>query len=279
MTTERDFIKTAKNADLLDGLTVQESAADFTDVKGQVIRPQDLQYSLEEKTAFLASAEDDKKGHRTRMRERVLDHGASSLADYEVLEMLLYAASPRGDTKPLAKRLIKKFGSLSKVMSASPEQIKQVEKAGEAVVATIKIAEILGERLLRSRVEKRNVMSSWQALLEYCQGVMGRREIEHFRILFLNNKNHLISDEIQQSGTVNHTAVYPREVVKRALEIGATSLILVHNHPSGDTTPSKADIDMTAEIMSAAAALNIRIHDHLIVSATENTSLKSLGLM
>lgn len=279
MTSERDFIKSAKNADPLDGMAVQESAADFTSVTGEVIRPEDLQYSLEEKTAPLTSAEDDKKGHRTRMRERVLNHGASSLADYEVLEMLLYAASTRGDTKPLAKRLIKKFGSLSKVMSASPEQITQVDKAGEAVVATLKIAEILGERLLRSRVEKRNVMSSWQALLEYCQGVMGRREIEHFRILFLNNKNHLISDEIQQSGTVNHTAVYPREVVKRALEIGATSLILVHNHPSGDTTPSKADIDMTAEIMSAAAALNIRIHDHLIVSATENTSLKSLGLM
>lgn len=239
----------------------------------------DFLYEFHEQSATLKEPVDHKKGHRERLRTKVLNGGASSLADYELLEMLLFAASPRGDTKPLAKLLLKEFGSLSKVMSASPEKLKNIDKAGDAVVATLKVAELLGEKLLRSKVEKKNVLGSWQALEEYCQVVMGRREIEHFRILFLNNKNHLIGDEVQQTGTVNHTAVYPREIVKRALELGATSLILVHNHPSGDTTPSKADIAMTKEIITAAAALNIRIHDHLVVSQNESTSFKSLGLM
>lgn len=239
----------------------------------------DFQYEFQDQPASMKKRFDDKKGHRERLRSKVLISGASSLADYELLEMLLFAASPRGDTKPLAKQLLKEFGTLSKVMSASAEQLKNVDKAGDAVVATLKVAELLGEKLLRSKVEKKNVLGSWQALLDYCQAVMGRREIEHFRILFLNNKNHLINDEVQQTGTVNHTAVYPREIVKRALELGATSLILVHNHPSGDTTPSKADITMTQEIITAAAALNIRIHDHLVVSQNESTSFKSLGLI
>lgn len=221
----------------------------------------------------------DKVGHRERLRERVLTAGARSLADYELLEMLLFAAAPRGDTKPLAKALLAEFGSLSRVFKAEPEQLRRIEGVGDAVVATLKVAETLGEKLLRQEVEKKNVLSSWNALLEYCQGTMAERGIEHFRILFLNNKNHLISDEVQQRGTVNHTAVYPREVVKRALELGATALILVHNHPSGDTRPSKADIDMTGEIVSAAAALNIKVHDHLIVGNHKSTSLKSLGMM
>ncbi|MCF8467340.1 MAG: DNA repair protein RadC [Sneathiella sp.] len=221
----------------------------------------------------------DRLGHRERMRERVLTAGARSLADYQLLEMLLFAASPRGDTKPLAKALLATFGTLAKVLKADPEALRKVDKVGDAVIATLKVAETLGEKLLRSKIEKKNVIGSWQALLEYCQGTMSDRHIEHFRILFLNNKNHLISDEVQQSGTVNHTAVYPREVVKRALELGATALILVHNHPSGDTTPSKADIDMTAEIVAAAAALNIRIHDHLIVGGHDSVSFKSLGLL
>tara|TARA_R110002073_G_C9212526_1_gene559137 strand:- start:66 stop:707 length:642 start_codon:yes stop_codon:yes gene_type:complete len=213
------------------------------------------------------------------MRERVLNAGARSLADYQILEMLLFAASPRGDTKPLAKNLLATFGSLARVLKAEPEALRKVPKVGEAAIATIKVAETLGEKLLRSEVEKKNVLGSWQALLEYCQGTMSDRGIEHFRILFLNNKNHLISDEVQQTGTVNHTAVYPREVVKRALELGATAIILVHNHPSGDVTPSKADIDMTHEIMSAASALGIKIHDHLIVGNGDSASFRSLGLM
>jgi DNA repair protein RadC len=222
---------------------------------------------------------EDRKGHRERLRARVLKSGPAALADYELLEMLLYAASPRGDTKPLAKLLLREFGSLSRIFAAAPDRLRQLDNVGDAVIATLKVAERLGETLLRERVEKRNILGSWQALLEYCQVTMGRREVEHFRILFLNSKNHLISDEIQQTGTVNHTAVYPREVVKRALELGATALILVHNHPSGDTTPSKADIQMTREIVKAASTLNIGVHDHLIVSACESTSLKTLGLM
>ncbi|MCG8492280.1 MAG: DNA repair protein RadC, partial [Sneathiellales bacterium] len=205
-----------------------EAGAVFKNADGSITSPEKLDYPVEEKAQ---AALDDKKGHRARVREKVLKSGAEQLLDYEILEMVLYGANSRGDTKPLAKRLINEFGSLSGVLSASPERLKNIDGVAEAVIATLKVAETLGERLLRSKIENRNVLSSWQALLEYCQGSMGRRDIEHFRILFLNNKNHLISDEIQQSGTVNHTAVYPREVVKRALEIGATSLILVHNHP------------------------------------------------
>jgi len=220
-----------------------------------------------------------RKGHRERLRERVLSGGAQHLADYELLEMLLFAASPRGDTRPIARHLIKEFGSLAGVMAASREKLLKIPGVGDAVIATVRVAERLGEKLLRSPLEKRNILSSWQALLEYCQGTMGNKEIEHFRILFLNNRNHLIADEVQQTGTVNHAAVYPREVVKRALELGATSLILVHNHPSGDTSPSKSDIQITEEINNAANALNISIHDHLIVSSNEHTSLRSLGIL
>ncbi len=222
---------------------------------------------------------DPRAGHRERMRAQVLSAGARSLADYQLLEYLLFAASPRRDTKPLAKALLARFGTLSRVMKAEVEELRKVEGAGDAVIATLKVAETLGEKLLRAEIEKKNVIGSWQALLEYCQGAMGQQKIEQFRLLFLNNKNHLIADEVQQTGTVNHTAVYPREVVKRALELGATSIILVHNHPSGDPTPSTADIDMTLEIVKAAAALNIRVHDHLIVGHSEVLSFKSRGLI
>ncbi|MDF2368265.1 DNA repair protein RadC [Sneathiella sp.] len=236
-------------------------------------------FGFEDASPKTKENDDHRLGHRERMRDRVLSAGARSLADYQILEMLLFAASPRGDTKPLAKSLLSTFGSLAKVLKAEPEALRKVPKVGDAVIATLKVAETLGEKLLRSEIEKKNILGSWQALLEYCQGAMSDRAIEHFRILFLNNKNHLISDEVQQTGTVNHTAVYPREVVKRALELGATALILVHNHPSGDTTPSKADIDMTSEIVGAASALNIRVHDHIIVGNSECISFKSLGLM
>ncbi len=226
-----------------------------------------------------AAASAQGSGHRERLRRRVLSNGAQSLADYELLEMLLFAASPRKDTKPLAKLLIQKFKTLGGVLAARNEKLKDIPDVGDSVIATIRVAETLGEALLRSKIEQRNILSSWQALLEYCQGTMGQKEIEHFRILFLNNRNHLIADEIQQTGTVNQAAVYPREVVKRSLELGATSLILVHNHPSGDTSPSKADIKITEEIITAASALGITIHDHLIVSSSESTSLRSLGLL
>ncbi|MEH6402987.1 MAG: DNA repair protein RadC [Sneathiella sp.] len=259
--------------------TVEESAAPFETASGEKIVPEALFYTVEEVTGELKGKLDDKKGHRKRLREKVLNQGAGALADYEFLEMVLFAASARADTKPLAKKLINKFGSLSAVLRASHEELLQVENVKDTTVATLKVAELLGEKLLRAKVEKKNILSSWQSLLEYCQGIMGSKDVEHFRVLFLNNKNHLIADELQQKGTVNQTAVYPREVVKRALEVSATSVILVHNHPSGDTTPSKADIKMTSEIVAASAALGIRVHDHLIVSANKSTSLKSLGLM
>ena len=232
-------------------------------------------------TGYVEDATDPigKSGHRERLRDRILSAGAASLADYELLEMLLFAASPRKDTKPLAKKLLNEFKTLGGVLAAPKEKLQQVEGVGNAVVATIRVAETLGEKLLKSKIEKRNVLSSWQSLLEYCQGTMGRKEIEHFRILFLNNRNHMMADEVQQTGTVNQAAVYPREIVKRALELGATSLILVHNHPSGDTSPSKADIRITEEIIAATSVLGITIHDHLIVSATENTSMRSMGLL
>jgi len=238
----------------------------------------ELVFGLEETQPAHKSQKSDKLGHRERLRERILSRGARSLADYEILEMLLYAASPRGDTKPLAKTLIAEYGSLAKALRADPQSLRKIDKVGDAVISTLKIAEILGEKLLRSEVENRNLLSSWQALQDYCIGTMGSKDIEHFRVLFLNTKNHLIADEIQQSGTVNHTAVYPREVVKRALELGASAMILVHNHPSGETDPSTADIEMTREIVAAAAALRIKVHDHLIVGGNESTSMKSLGL-
>ncbi|MFT6559572.1 RadC family protein [Sneathiella sp.] len=267
------------SADSITSQDLEGNTAGFTDQSGQTILPDDFYFNMEEGSASLKKKHDHKLGHRERMRSKVLSAGAESLAEYEILEMLLFAAAPRGDTRPIAKSLIKEFGSLAKVLTASPEALRKVDKVGDATIATMKVAETLGVKLLRAKTEKRNVLSSWQALLEYCQGSMGHREIEHFRILFLNNKNHMIADEVQQTGTVNHTAAYPREVIKRALELSATSLILVHNHPSGDTTPSKADIAITKEIVTAAAALGIKVHDHLIVSANESTSLKSLGLM
>lgn len=218
-------------------------------------------------------------GHRERLRQRILVHGAASLADYELLEVLLFAASPRGDTKPAAKALLAEFGSFAAVVAAPKEQLRKIDGIGEAAIATLKMAQQFGERLLKSKIDRQNVLSSWQALLDYCYAVMGHRKVEHFRILFLNNKNILIADELQQTGTVNHTPVYPREVIKRALELGSTAIILVHNHPSGDTRPSQADIDMTKEVIRAAEALSIRVHDHLIIGANNHASFKSMGLI
>ena len=278
MTSDLDYEKKQSGKQQLHP-TAEESSVPFESASGAKIIPEALLYTLEETTGDIKGKLDDKKGHRKRLREKVINQGAAALADYEFLEMILFATSARSDTKPLAKKLMNKFGSLSAVLRASHEELLKVDAVKDATIATLKVAELLGEKLLRSKVEKKNVLSSWQSLIEYCQGIMGSKEVEHFRILFLNNKNHLIADELQQKGTVNQTAVYPREVVKRALELGATSIILVHNHPSGDTTPSKADISMTSDIVAAAAALGIRVHDHLIVSVNESTSLKSLGLM
>jgi DNA repair protein RadC len=218
-------------------------------------------------------------GHRKRLRERFMADAGQSMADYELLEMVLFQAFPRQDVKPLAKALIDKFGDFGAVISAEPARLEEIDGIGEAAVATLKVIEAAAVRLARSKVLGRPVLGSWQALLDYCQASMGHNKTEQFRVLFLDRKNVLIGDEIQQRGTVDHTPVYPREVVKRALELGASALILVHNHPSGDPTPSRADIEMTRQIAEAGKSLGIALHDHLVIGKAEHASFKSLGLL
>ena len=218
-------------------------------------------------------------GHRERLRRRVLDKGAESLTDLEVLEYLLFGARPRGDTKPLAKTLIKRFGSLAGVLSASRQELARVEGLGEAAIAALKIVPEAARRLALEEASERPVIASWDKLLAYCRIVMGHEKVEQFRLLFLDKKNRVIADELQQRGTVDHTPVYPREVIKRALELGASALILVHNHPSGDATPSKADIEMTREVQEAAAKLGIAVHDHIVIGKSGHNSFKALGLL
>ncbi|HXP74653.1 MAG TPA: DNA repair protein RadC [Stellaceae bacterium] len=218
-------------------------------------------------------------GHRERLRRRLLDGGTEGLPDYELLEFLLFAAQPRGDMKPLAKALIERFGSLAAVLSARPDSLQAVRGMGEASIAALKAVREAGLRLVRAEITNRPVLSSWKQLLDYCTATAGFAEIEEFHLLFLDRKNALIADERQQQGTIDHTPVYPREVVKRALELGASALIMVHNHPSGDPTPSKADIEMTREVQKAAAVLGVTLHDHVILGRGRHTSLKSLGLI
>ncbi len=225
--------------------------------------------------------EDDKPhhlGHRERLRARFLA-APDSLQDYEVLEMLLALAIPRRDTKPLAKDLIRRFGSLADVLSASPDALMRVEGVKETSAAAIKVAREAAVRLARSHVLNRSVLSSWDALLDYCQASMAYAKTEEFRLLFLDRKNVLIADEVQQKGTVDHTPVYPREVVKRALELSASALIMVHNHPSGDPKPSRADIEMTRQVRDAARAVGIVLHDHVVIGRSGHTSMKAQGLI
>lgn len=218
-------------------------------------------------------------GHRARLRERFLKGGANALPDYELLELILFAARPRGDVKPLAKKLLATFGSLARVLHADIYALQQVDGMGDAAIAALKAVEAAAQRILKEEVKDRPVIQSWTALLDYCRLSMGHAKVEQFRILFLDHKNQLIADEVQQTGTVNHTPVYPREVVKRALELGASAIILLHNHPSGDVTPSKADIDITKQIVNAAKPLGVEVHDHLIIGAKDHYSFKSNGLI
>ena len=227
----------------------------------------------------LAAEEPHYHGHRERLRDRFLEAGADALADYELLELLLFNVIPRRDVKPLAKRLIEKHGSFAEVLAAEPKALMEEPWITEIGAVLLKSVEAAAVRLARERVRGRPVISSWQALLDYCRAAMAQNKIEQFRLLFLDRKNVLIADELQQQGTVDHTPVYPREVVKRALELGASALILVHNHPSGDPTPSKADIEMTREIQRAAAPLGVTLHDHLVIGAAGHASFKSLGLL
>ncbi len=213
------------------------------------------------------------------MRERFLHMEGDGLPDYELLELLLFAAKSRGDVKPLAKRLLKYFGSFDKVIYAEESALREIEEVGDAVVAALKSIRISAQRLLKSEMRQRPIIQSWSALIDYCRLSMGRNSIEEFRVLFLNNKHILIADEVMQRGTVNHTPIYPREIIKRALEHAASSIILVHNHPSGDPSPSKADIEMTKKIVDAAATINIAVHDHVIISEQGHYSFKSFGLL
>ena len=218
-------------------------------------------------------------GHRGRLRARFLKSGADALPDYEMLELLLFQAVARRDTKPIAKRLLQHFGSFSEVISAEESALKEVDGIGEAVVVALKTVQAAALRLAREEVLDQPVLSNWNKLIAYCRASMGFEKNERFRILFLNRQNVLIADEVQQTGTIDHTPVYPREVVKRVLELGATAVIMVHNHPSGDPTPSKADIDMTKEVQDAGAKLGITLHDHLIVTKAGHSSFKDMGLL
>ncbi|PRY75684.1 DNA repair protein RadC [Yoonia maritima] len=218
------------------------------------------------------------RDHRKRLRERFLTGGATAVPDYELLELILFRAIPRQDVKPLAHDLINTFGDFNRVLSAPLHQLRQINGVGDAVALEIKIVEATAHRLARAKVMQRHVVSSWDALLDYCHTTMAHRDTEQFRILFLDTKNTVIGDEEQAKGTVDHVPVYPREVVKRALELNAAALILVHNHPSGDPTPSQADIEMTGKIDTAAKALGITVHDHLIIGKSCEVSFRAEGL-
>jgi len=227
----------------------------------------------------LAEAPPHYYGHRERLRDRFREAGPDALADYEMLELILFRAIPQRDVKPLAKTLLAKFGSFAEAISAPPERLKEVEGLGEAAVTEFKIVAAAAQRLARGEVRKRPVLSSWSSVLDYCRTAQAFAEKEQFRILFLDKRNQLIADEVQQQGTIDHTPVYPREVVKRALELSATAIILVHNHPSGDPTPSSADIEMTRQVATIAKPLGVALYDHIIVGKEGHASLKGLRLI
>ena len=226
-----------------------------------------------------AKEQPDYLAHRRRLRERLLAGGTDALPDYELLEFLLFAALPRRDTKPLAKELIKHFGSFAAVLAADREALTNVDGMGEASAAALIAVRAAAARMLKGEIADRPVISNWQALVDYCTLRIGFAAAEEFHLLFLDRKNALVADEAQQRGTVDHTPVYPREVVKRALELNATAIIMVHNHPSGDVTPSRADIEMTKQVREAAKAVGIALHDHLVIGRGKHASFKSLGLI
>lgn len=222
---------------------------------------------------------DDRVGHRSRIRSRFRNGGSDAVPDYELLEMILFRVFPRGDTKPIAKRLIARFGSFAEVIAAAPERLKEIEGVGERAVDELKLIKAAAERMTRGAIKTKTTLSSWSSVIDYLRLAQAFDDREQFRILFLDKKNNLIADEVQGKGTVDHTPVYVREVVKRALELSSTAIILVHNHPSGDPTPSRADIDMTKQIIDAARPLGVTVHDHVIVGRDGHASLKQLRLI
>jgi DNA repair protein RadC len=218
-------------------------------------------------------------GHRARLRSKFDQAQGKGLADYELLELLLFLALPRGDTKPLAKSLLEKFGSLAALAKADAKLILETPGVGASVLHVIQLMQAMITNILQHKMMEKPVLASWQSVLDYCKASMSYDQREAVRLLFLDRKNKIIADEVQQTGTVDHAPLYPREVVKRALELGASALIIVHNHPSGDPTPSRGDVDMTLKVQEAARHLGIEVHDHLIIGKGRHSSLKSMGLM
>jgi DNA repair protein RadC len=219
------------------------------------------------------------KDHRQRLRARFIAGGADAMPDYELLELVLFRAIPRRDVKPLARDLMDRFGDFNRVISAPEARLRDISGVGDAVVVELKVIEAAAQRLARAKVLQRHIVSSWDALIDYCHTAMAHRETEQFRVLYLDRKNILIADEEQGKGTVDHVPVYPREVAKRALELNASALILVHNHPSGDPTPSTSDIEMTEQVAKACDALGLTLHDHLIIGKSAELSFRSEGYL
>ncbi|MGB5863353.1 MAG: DNA repair protein RadC [Sulfitobacter sp.] len=217
--------------------------------------------------------------HRQRLRARFMAGGANAMPEYELLELILFRAIPRRDVKPLAHALMARFGDFNRVLTAPEARLRDVSGVGDAVIIELKIVEAAAHRMARSKVMQTHVLTSWDSLLDYCHTAMAHRETEQFRVLFLDRKNMLIGDEEQAKGTVDHVPVYPREVAKRALELNASAIILVHNHPSGDPTPSQADIDMTTRVNAACEALGLTLHDHLIIGKSRELSFRAEGFL
>jgi DNA repair protein RadC len=241
--------------------------------------PPQLQAKAQPEVERTAEPEPHYKGHRVRLRERFAESGDQGMPDYELLELVLFRSIPQRDVKPLAKALISRFGSFAEVIGARPERLAEVEGVGPATALDLKIVEASARRLARGAIGERPLLGSWKDVLDYCRTAMAFADREQFRILFLDKRNFLIADEVQSNGTVDHTPVYPRELVKRALELSASAVILVHNHPSGDPTPSNADIRMTNEIASIGKSLGITLHDHIIVGKNGHSSFRGLSLI
>jgi DNA repair protein RadC len=234
---------------------------------------------FKEKGSVVETATPHYLGHRDRLKQRFRESGGEKLADYELLELILFQVLPRQDTKPLAKELLAKFGTFSEVLAAPETQLREIDGIGPAVVHHFRLMKAAAQRFARDPLRELPLLDSWKSVIDYCKAAMAYEPIEQFRILFLNKRNQLIADEVQQSGTVDHTPVYPREVVKRALQLSATAIVLVHNHPSGDPTPSSADIQMTKQVVDVAKPLGIVVHDHIIVGRNGHASFRGLKLI
>tara|TARA_A100000171_G_scaffold48981_2_gene57246 strand:- start:2352 stop:3032 length:681 start_codon:yes stop_codon:yes gene_type:complete len=218
-------------------------------------------------------------GHRQRLRERFLSGGEKAVADYELLELLLFGALPRGDVKPLAKALLRHFKTVKGVLTAPPQELARIEGIGHSCIALLKTAETLSHKIIREEARESPIIHNWEKLVDYCKATMGHLRKEQLRLLFLDRRNRLISDEVQQEGTIDQAPIYPREVVTRALELGASALILVHNHPSGDPTPSQADIEITKRVEKCAQTMGVLLHDHLIIGRGKHISLRAEKLI